>query len=163
EECGSVNPVPIPSFALEDPIMGHPVRKEFSFRFVWLLVFCIAWGDMILLPYAVQASRVLTIVVFLVWLVFVLLGQAIRLPTPQHIVMLLFVVWSGASLFSTEDSVRSLRRVLSYCQLFLDAWLIYQCTHTVQEYCRLLRAYLLGCYVAFAGLVYNFMLGDASG
>jgi len=33
-----------------------------SFRLLWLVAFCVPWGDMVLLPGEIQASRVLTIV-----------------------------------------------------------------------------------------------------
>jgi len=134
-----------------------------SFRLLWLVAFCVPWGDMVLLPGEIQASRVLTIVAAFTWILAVWSGKRFRTVTATQLFMLAFVVWAGANTFWSEDSWRSVRRMLSYSQLFLDAWLVYQLVRTADEYRSIMQAYVLGCYVLFAGLMYNFISGVAQG
>jgi O-antigen ligase len=129
---------------------------------ILLLVFCIPWGDAIQVFDDLQFSRLLTLPALVVWLA--LAGrQGTRNTLPPHLFMFLFILWTGMSLFSTVDQYRSLRRMLSYCQLFLDAWLIYQVTRTGPQYLRVLQAYVLGCWIGLMGLAYNFFTGTIMG
>lgn len=155
------SPSPIASWARPKPV--HSRWQEIGFWFVWLLVFAIPWGDMVLLPMEIQASRALTVITFLIWVVSLWNGRRMRPLAPAHWFMLLFVIWAAANVWWNSESERSLRRTLSYCQLFLDAWLIYQCAGTTDRLRRLLQSYVLGCYVCFAGLIANFLNGVSQG
>jgi len=137
--------------------------QQIGFWLVWMLAFSIPWGDMVLLPLDIQASRVLSIATFLTWSISLWQGKRMRSLASAHWFMLLFVLWAAASAWWNADSERSLRRTLSYCQLFLDAWLIYQCAGTADRYRRLLQSYVLGCYVCFAGLMWNYLGGVSQG
>ncbi len=137
--------------------------QAFSFRLTWLLVFSIPWGDMVLLPYDIQASRGFTVVAALAWVVSLFLGKRVRSSTASQLFMFLFIVWAGSNVFWTAEAERSARRILSYCQLSLDAWLVFQLARTVEDYRRILQAYVFGCYVAFCGLTYNFVNGVSQG
>ena len=130
---------------------------------LWLLAFCIPWGDMVLLPGDIQASRLLTLVAFMVAIPQLIRSRRFRTPTSTELVMLVFVVWAAADVFWTLEPDRSVRRVLSYAQLSFNAWLFYQFVRGTEDYRRILQAYVLGSYVAFAGLIFNFVSGVAQG
>ncbi|MGA2434320.1 MAG: O-antigen ligase family protein [Bryobacteraceae bacterium] len=142
---------------------AHNRWKTVCFVFLWLLVFTVPWGDMIQLPYDIQFSRILTIPVALAWLLSIWHENSFRPPLTVHIAMLAFILWAAMNVFWTADPERSARRILSYSQLFLDAWLVYQFARTGIQYRKLLQAVVLGGYVAFAGLLYGYMYGHVSG
>ncbi len=137
--------------------------QRISFAMVVLLAFFIPWGDMVVLPYEIQASRVFTLAAAAAWLLHLKAGHPMRPLQFSHRMLALFVLWALANVVWTVEPERAARRALSYCQLFLDLWVVYQCSATVRHYRRLLGAYLLGCGVAFSGLVYNFLIGEFQG
>ncbi|MBI3681361.1 MAG: O-antigen ligase family protein [Acidobacteria bacterium] len=130
--------------------------ERVGFNLVWMLVFTIPWGDMVLLPMEIQASRALTILTFGAWLLSLWRGQRMRPLTAPHLWMLLFVVWVAFNTLWTPEAEKSFRRTLSFFQLFLDAWLVHQCCWSADRRQRLMLAYVLGGYIGFAGLMYNF-------
>jgi len=129
---------------------------KISFVLAWAVVFAIPWGDMIWLAYDVQASRVLTVAVAAFIGISLWRKGRLRALNTSHWWMILFVVWSAANIAWTPEPERSFRRILSYYQLFSCVWIIHQCSATFERHCRLLGAYVLGCYVVFCGLLYNF-------
>lgn len=130
---------------------------------VWLLTFAIPWGDMLVLPYQVQGSRVFTLVVGVFWLFAIARGRALRKPEIAHWVLLLFIACAAANLPWTPDPEKSFRRILSYSQLLLVAALVHQAARTIRQFHSLLAAYLAGTLVAIAGQFYNFTLGVTTG
>jgi hypothetical protein len=77
--------------------------------------------------------------------------------------MLLFLLWVGVTVMETADPDRTLRRVLSFIQLFLTAWIIHQSVRTAERYHKLLTAWVLGCCVCLAGQAHNFLLDIRQG
>ncbi|MDX1982529.1 MAG: O-antigen ligase family protein [Bryobacteraceae bacterium] len=136
--------------------------ENFAGWAIMLLVFCIPWGDAIQVFDDLQFSRLLTLPVTVVWLALAA-RQGARQTSSPHLFMFLFILWACMSLFATVDQYRSLRRLLSYCQLFLVAWLMYQLIRTGQQYLRVMQAYVLGAWVGLGLLTYNFMNGVVMG
>ncbi len=141
--------------------MNHPLQRphrwdQIGFGLVSILVFLIPWGDMLLLPMEVQASRVFTLAATAAWIPLLWRRRKMRPLESPHILMLLFVLWAGINIMESAEPERTLRRVLSYMQLFLDAWIIHQCLQSAGRLEKLLAAWLLGCYVCAAGVLYNF-------
>lgn len=138
----------------------EPAQKSWErigFQLIWLVVFAVPWGDMLLLPYQVQWSRFLTLVAGLIWGFSLTKSQPARPLHAPHAWLLAFVVWSVANVLWTPEPDRSLRRVLSYCQLFLVAWLVHQGSANAARHRSLMQAYVGGCYVAIAGLMTHFV------
>jgi O-antigen ligase len=130
-----------------------------SFSILWLLVFCIPWGDMVLLPYDIQFSRLLMVFFSVPSLLLLWRGRRFRASSSTQLFMFMFVVWAGANVLGTTEVERSVRRVLSYGQLFFVAWLVCQLVRSGEDYRKILQAYVIGSYVAFGGLMYNFIIG----
>lgn len=145
------------------PAAGGARWERLAFGMLCLMVFAVPWGDMILLPWDVQASRVFSLLTLAVWLAGLRRGGRLRRLEAPHWWMLAFVIWAGVNLFETPEPERSLRRILSYYQLFLMAWLVHQAARNEERYDRLLSAYVLGCYVCAAGVLYHFLRGVSSG
>lgn len=137
--------------------------KKICLALAWLLAFVIPWGDMVVLPYDIQMSRAITVVTALAWLFYLRSQPALRPLAASHWLLLAFVVWAAANVIWVAEPERALRRALSYCQLFVNAWVIYQSAGEDKMYRRLLLALLGGCAVAFSGLAYNFANGIYQG
>jgi O-antigen ligase len=136
---------------------------RFGAGLAWIPGFAIPWGDMIQLPYDIQASRVVTVVVFLGWLLSLLGSRRLRRPDGIQILMLLFAALAGISgLWSVEVEL-SVRRALSYTQLFLIVCVVYHSVQNEEDYRTMLSAYVLGAYVGLAGLAYSYFNGVVSG
>lgn len=133
------------------------------FRSLWALVFTVPWGDMVLLPYQVQFSRLITVLTVAAWLLSVCKKNLFRPPLFVHAVMFAFVAWAGMSVLWTANPEHSARRLLSYTQLFMDTWLVYQFASTQLQHQRLLQAFVLGAYAAIGGLGYNALSGKVQG
>lgn len=139
------------------------LRERIASWTVCLLVFAIPWGDMLLFFGGVPASRLLTIAVALGW-VFLLRGEySIRSPVGAHWFMAAFFVWAIAGTFTEVVDGKGGRRLLSYYQLMLDSWLIFQLVRTAEQYRTILQAYVLGACVPLAGLGYRFVQGVTLG
>ncbi len=142
--------------------MTFPRRRierwdQVGFLLSWFLVFLIPWGDMMLLPVQVQASRVFTLVAAAAWIPLLWRGRSMRPLESSHYWMLLFVLWAGLNVVQSAEPERTLRRVLSFVQLFLDAWIIHQSIRSTERYHKLLYAWVLGCCVCLGGLTFNFL------
>lgn len=139
-------------------------QQSLGYGLAWLVTFAIPWGDMILLPYEIQASRVLTVAAAILWFSLCKRGKLLKPLTGSHWFMLAFAFWAAFSVLWVPEADRGLRRALSYFQLFLAAWLVYQAVTSGSRHRNLMFAYLAGCYVAFSGLTYNVIhdihLGD---
>jgi O-antigen ligase len=137
--------------------------ESISFFMVWVLGFSIPWGDMVSLPYDVQASRVLTIITAGFFSAALWRRHPMRQLDKPLWWMLLFVAWAAFSVLWSIEAEKSFRRVLSYFQLFLNVWLIHQAIRTTARYDKILLAYIAGCYVAMAGIAYNFSRSVTTG
>ncbi|MBL8177155.1 MAG: O-antigen ligase family protein [Bryobacterales bacterium] len=140
---------------------GH--WDQIGFLLCWLLVFLIPWGDMLLLPVRVQFSRAFTLIAAAAWIPLLWKRRILRPHEPAHFWMLLFVLWVGLTVIQTAEPERGLRRVLSFGQLLLDAWIIHQSVRTAERYHKLLTAWVLGCCVCLGGVLYNFLLDVRQG
>src|SRR5260370_35481227 len=93
-----------PSYAYPAP----PPRKKrrwlgIGAGLAWIPGFAIPWGDMIQLPYDIQASRVIPVLVFVGWLLSLLRSRKLRRPDGIQILMVLFAALAGMSgLWSVE-------------------------------------------------------------
>ncbi|MFN7933634.1 MAG: O-antigen ligase family protein [Bryobacteraceae bacterium] len=134
-----------------------------GFLLTWVLVFLIPWGDMLLLPVQVQFSRAFTIVAAAAWIPLLWKRRTLRPLESPHYWMILFVLWVGVTVIETAEPDRALRRVLSFIQLFLNAWMIHQSVQSKERSHKLLIAWILGCCVCMAGQMYNFMLDVRQG
>lgn len=139
--------------------MGTPP----AFAAAWVLSFSVPWDDMILLPGQIQLARVLSLVVTGIWVGSILRGGVVRRPDIAHGWMGAFLLWASISVFWSAFPENTVRRSLSYLQLFTIAWVIYE--FSVQRRChlRLLQAFVWGEYVLLGGVLYSYFSEGALG
>jgi O-antigen ligase len=138
--------------------------ERLGFGMAWLLVMSIPWGDMVLLNYDVQVSRVFSVVTCMAWFFILWRAKASRVLRPVHWFLLLFLIWAAVSAMWSQETERGLRRSLSYMQLFMVVWVIHQASGSRKQHLRLLQAYVIGSCGPIVSLLLNFAgqrhLGD---
>lgn len=127
-----------------------------------VFAFVLPWEDSLLLPYLGSLGRVSGLLLLAVGLPSLFRGNRlrIRLPSLFLLVMLAFVFWSALSMFWSLDPGASLAHALSRLQLLAMAILVWNLIESPAEAVPVLRAYVLGCYVAIGSAAINFLTGN---
>src|SRR5207244_8379634 len=87
---------------------------------------------------------------------------ALRLFRPLsgfHVLAMLFVLWAGLSAFWSIDPNATRARFVTYLQLAVLVWLIWEIGWSPDRLRALLQAYVLGACVAAAAIGYNYVSG----
>jgi len=79
-----------------------------------------------------------------------------------HYLMAGFVALSAVSVFWTADVESTLTRIGTYSQLLIMAWLIWEMATAEVRVLGLMRAYLLGIFIASMLTLYNFVSGTTA-
>ena len=126
-----------------------------------VFAFVLPWEDSLLLPGIGSLGRVsgLLLLVFALPSLFRGNRLKLRLPSLFIIVMLLFVVWSSLSMFWSLDPGSTLTHAMSRVQLFALAFLVWQLVDRPERADPVMRAYVLGCYVAIGSAIFNLLTG----
>lgn len=151
------------SYVVGEKLTPSQGNDKLTFVSAWILCFLIPWDDMILLPWEIQFARAFTILVGGLWILSLLLGRKVRTPGSTFTWMLIFVLWSMMSILWSFDPDRTLRRSLSYVQLFTLAVSIYQCTNTFSRLISFLQAFMLGQYVLVGAVLVSYSQGNIWG
>lgn len=138
-------------------------KGKIFFAAVWLVTFATPWDDMVILPWDIQMTRVLSLVVGLIWIISAARRGRMRSPVRMHLYMALFLVWSVLTFLWSVDPERTARRSLSYVQLMILAWVVYQGAESMSRYRSLLRACLLGNTVLAAFVFKAYVEGQLWG
>jgi O-antigen ligase len=128
-----------------------------------LYVFCVCWSDFFLLPYQVQFTRPLAVLGFATLLLSLRIDNRVRRIGFPIVAMLAFVMLVPAHFLTSEDTVRTGRRLLSYFGLFIMALFLQQAIRTFEAYRMVLGSFVAGCAVTLVGLAWNVMNGVAMG
>lgn len=127
-----------------------------------VFAFVLPWEDSLLLPYLGSLGRVSGLLLLAAGLPSLFQGNRlrVRLPSLFLLLMLAFVVWSGLSMFWSLDPGASLAHALSRLQLLAMAVLVWNLIGSADEAQPVMRAYVLGCYVAIGSAAFNFLAGN---
>ena len=132
-----------------------------AFALLWLLVFTIPWENAIVLPGTGTVSRVLGAVALGAGVFQAILRGRVRPPGWFIVMMTLFVAWSGVTLFWSVDPEESRRRVQTYIQLAVMAWLIWELADSEERQASLMQAYILGCWCIAGATIWSYATGAA--
>jgi O-antigen ligase len=131
--------------------------------FVWLFVFSVPWENVMVIPGLGAFSRILGIAAIAAISLHVLLRGRLRRLILFHWVAIAFFSWIFLSTFwAVSEHLSVLADTLTYLQVFIMLWMIWEATPTRARLDSLLQAYVLGAYVAVGNTVYNYMTGGTS-
>lgn len=122
--------------------------NRIAFLLLWFLAFSMAWEEMVEIPAFGRISRLIGLVAFAAGACSVLLAKKVRTLTPFHGMVGAFACWSTASIFWSVNPANTYQTSLTYIQLALLLWLIWELAPTTSRQHALLQAYVLGSYLS---------------
>jgi O-antigen ligase len=141
---------------------GLSVLGKLAFGSLWLLVFAIPWEDAVTISGLGTSARLVGIVAAGLGVLAIIESGKVRRPAPGHIVMALFVLLAAAShLWSLYPEGTSVQ-IVSYIQLLLMVWLIWELAPRAAGQLKLMQAYVLGTFVSGIDTVYLFLTHQES-
>jgi O-antigen ligase len=128
----------------------------------WLFVFTVPWQNVVYIPGLGTISKVLGIGAIGATLLHVLMSGRVRPLFSFHWLALAYLMWVYLSAFwaiAKPESVLS--DLMTYTQVIVMMWVIWEAGPTPRRLTSLLQAYVLGAYVAAGDTIQNFLLGAA--
>jgi O-antigen ligase len=89
----------------------------------------------------------------------VVLSGKVRRPNAVHVCAALFLLWSACTLFWTTSLNATMERTLTYAQVVLLAFLIWQHARTPERQNTLFESYVLGAYVPAIDTIRHYIIG----
>lgn len=133
--------------------------RGFALMLSLAFVFMIPWENGITLGGFGTLTRVVGILMALVWL-YSVPKTGFRKPHPFHWIVFLFILWNTASFFWSVEVDETLRRIGTYLQLALLNYILWDLYTTPRTLRAAMEAYVLGAYVAVGSTIYNFSVGQ---
>ena len=141
--------------------MPNPLSKA-AFACLWCFILVLPWDALTDLPIVGSLPRLVGIVASAVGGLYILARGRLRPLSWFHVLAVLFVLWTGASTFWSIDPEATRTRFLTYLQLVVLAWLIWEIGWSPERQRALLQAFVLGAGVAALITVYNYLTGSWS-
>ena len=138
--------------------MLNPLSKA-AFACLWCFILVLPWDAFTDLPIVGSIPRLVGIVASAVGGLYILARGRLRPLSWFHVLAVLFVVWTGASTFWSIDPEATRTRFLTYLQLVVLVWLIWEIGWSPERQRALLQAFVLGAGVAALITVYNYLTG----
>jgi O-antigen ligase len=119
------------------------------FGALWLFIFAVPWQNVIIIPGMAIVTRLTGLLAAAMALFAVVVSGRARRWHPFHVFAFLFVAWIGCSLlFFNNKWLQIPSKYLTFVQLFVVLWVVWQVAPTRKHQLRLLAAYVMGAYVA---------------
>jgi len=134
--------------------------RTIAFWLSLVLIFSIPCEAVIEYPVLGSASRVIGIALATFWMGTVVVTGRFRKLTPFHIAILVFICWNALSIFWTANANRTLEHLLTWIQLFLMIFILWDLYTTRESILAGLQMYVLGGYVASGSTLVNFLAGN---
>ncbi len=126
----------------------------------WLslgLIFTIPFKEIFVLPGIGSVSRVLGLLVAVVWLISIAQSGYVRRPSAFHIVAFAFILWNTASILWSVSPDSSIERSFTYLRIGLFIWFIWDLYDTRTTIWRGCQAYVLGAWITAGSLFINYL------
>jgi O-antigen ligase len=130
---------------------------KLAFGSLWLLAFAISWEDAVTIPSFGTIARLIGMLSGGLGILAILERGRVRRPALGHILMVLFVMLAGVSYLWSLYPEGTLIQALTYTQLLMMVWLIWEFASRGKEQMRLMQAYVLGTFVSGIDTVYLFL------
>ncbi len=134
-----------------------------AFWVLWCFVFVLPWDVLTKLPVVGSIPRLVGLAASAVGVVYILARRRVRPLSWFHMFAVLFVLWAGASSFWSIDPEATRTVFLTYVQLFVLAWLIWEVAWSPDRQRALFQAYVLGAGVAAVLTIHDYVSGIGVG
>ncbi len=133
--------------------------RNVAFYLLCCFVFVLPWEEFVQLPLLGSIPRLIGLVASAVGVLHILVRRRIKPLSWFHVFAVLFVLWAGVSSFWSIDPEATRARFMTYLQLVVLVWLIWEIAWSPERQRALLQAYVLGACVAAAANIYNYLSG----
>lgn len=132
--------------------------RNLPFIILAVFIFTIPWQDIVYLPGNLTVSRLVGLALIVAGLGSFLKGRFVKIRRPSLMLFLtvLFVLWTALSgLWSV--SLNGALASLTYIQLAIMVWLIWDLCRTKEQHLILLQAFVFGAYILAGSTVYGYL------
>ncbi len=134
--------------------------RKLTFALLLFMVAMIPCENAIVIAGLGTLTRAIGLVAAIAWIVAVLREPRFRRPTILHVALLLFILWNITSIFWTFGVDETIQRVKTLAQLFVMVWIIWDLTESLAAIHAMLKAYVLGAFVAISDMIVNYLRGE---
>jgi O-antigen ligase len=138
------------------------IRKwsmRLAFALLWLFVFSMPSEKSITISDFGTISRLLGAVAMGAGVIAIVLQGRLRMPSPFHLMVSLFILWAAISYRWSLDPDATLIRTQTNIQLIAVLWLIWEICPGEARVENLMEAYVLGTLVPAVNTVQRYLLG----
>jgi O-antigen ligase len=125
-------------------------------------IFVIPWESSVTISALGSIGKVVGVLGGICWLAAVAIRRRVRRPHLFHWMFLLFILWNTLSLLWSAAPDRSLERVITYWQLFVFVYLLWDLFTTPIKLRSGLQAYIFGGYITIFSIVSGLLSGAAA-
>ena len=125
-----------------------------------LVIFVIPWEEVITISGIGSVTRILGVLLTAIWMGSILHSGQIRKIRPLHLVILAFILWNFVSLLWTSDLEDSTSRLITFVQLGILIWIIWDIYTTPTLVRAGMQAYVLGAWVSVYSTLSNYLAGN---
>ena len=131
-----------------------------AFAALSALTFVIPWENIVTFPGFGSMARLAGVITGVLAVTSILLSGALRRPVAFHVLATSFLLWSALTVLWTINYEATRVRAITYFQVVVLAWLVWQVARTHSRQVTLLQAYVLGAYVSAGVTLKNYLLGS---
>ena len=130
---------------------------KLAFASLWLLAFAIPWEDAITIPGFGTSARLFGVLALVLGVLAIIERGTLKWPAPGHFMLALFVVSAACTYLWSLYPEGTLAQTVTYLQLLMLVWLIWELAPRVSDQKRLMQAYVLGTFVSGIDTIYRFL------
>ena len=139
------------------PSAGH--MSKAAFGALWCFVLVLPWDVFLYVPVFGSLPRIVGLAASAVGVLSIVARQRVRSLSWFHLSAVLFVLWAGVSSLWSVDPDATRTRFLTYLQLVVFVWLMWEIAWSPARQRALLQAYVLGASVAALVTIHNYLAG----
>jgi O-antigen ligase len=136
--------------------------RKITFWSAVILIFTVPWEDSISVTALGSMTRLMGLIVAVLWMVTMLIEGRFRKPHLFHVIVLLFFLWNLVSVVWSPDPESTIQRAKTYSQLLLLMLIYWEIFQKPEELMTGLQAYVFGAYILIASTIYNYINGDVA-
>ena len=136
------------------------MTRKFAEILVIIFIFTIPCENIFTLGSLGSISRLIGLITAAVWGISILVQKKVRVFSTFHFLAFSFFLFSVASIFWTVDHELTFARAITFIQMAIQIWMLWDLLTTERLYRFALLAFILGTYVIIIDTIGNFFSGQ---
>lgn len=130
-----------------------------AFACLWCFAFVLPWDVYAELPVVGSIPRLVGLVASAVGVLYILARRRVRPLSVFHVCAVVFVLWAAMTTLWSIDTEATRTRLITYLQLAVLVWLIWEIASSPERTRALFGAYVLGVSVAAVATISDYLSG----